>query len=64
MKPSAEGSLFSFVRGRLSFWLEAGWGLGGHVECVFEREAGAGYCAFVEEAAYERNAVGDSVGCA
>ena len=42
--------------------LKAGWGLGGYVEGAFEGETDAGYGAFVEEAAYEGDAVGDAVG--
>ena len=42
--------------------LEAGWGFGGYFEVLFEGQAGAGYGAFVEEAAYEGDAVGDSAG--
>ena len=41
---------------------EAGWGFGGYVEVAFEGDTGAGYGAFVEEAAYEGDAVGDSAG--
>ena len=36
-----------FFQGRL----EAGWGFCGYVEVAFEGQAGAGYGAFVEEAA-------------
>ena len=43
---------------------EAGWGFGGYVEVMFEGYPGAGYGAFFEEAAYEGDAVGDSMGCA
>jgi hypothetical protein len=50
------------ARHLFAYVLEAGWGFGGYVESVFEGDADAGYGAFVEEAAYEGDAVGDSAG--
>ena len=59
---SAQDDEFNYEN---NFWdrtLEAGWVFVRYVEVIFEGEAGAGYGAFVEEAADEGDAVGDATG--